>query len=127
MLKRRTSRIVTDVLLAAIVSFLCLVTLETGFRLLDGYRLDRLTLEAKGAHLKHALPDGPDATDYASRIRLDPTFDPAWFHTSPPDYDRSPKYELPTDWVAAVANYRASLGEPPFVQDEFKFLFNYNM
>jgi hypothetical protein len=126
MFRGRLSTIVANIVLAVVVTCLCFVTLEVGLRLVDGYRLDRLTLEGGSATPERAAADGVDATRYAKKVRLDPTFDLAWFHSSPRDYDRLPKYEPPAEWIKAVANYRPSPSEPPFVKDEFKFLYNYN-
>jgi hypothetical protein len=123
----RLSAIFTNIAVTAVVTCLCLVAVEIALRLIDGYRLDRLILQAKNPDPVGTTSKGPDATQYAKKITIDPTFDLAWFHTSPPEYDRSPKYELPADWAEALANYQpSSPDEHYYIKEGLKLLYNYN-
>lgn len=123
MLHVRLSNLLTNIAVAAVATGLCLFALELGLRVIDGYNLGHLSLQALPGPRKAAEVD---ATRYAQQIKIEPGFDLAWFHTSPPDYDRSPKYALPADWKEAYANYQPSSGEPTFVKGEFQFLYNRN-
>jgi hypothetical protein len=87
----RLSAIFVNIVVMVAATCICLVAVEVSLRLIDGYSLDRLILQPKNANPVTASFKNPDATPYANKIALDPTFDPAWFHSSPPDYDRSPR------------------------------------
>src|SRR5579872_1750921 len=111
--------------LLVVVATVCvgLILGEIVFRMVDGYRLDRLALILR----QQNDTDQAGATlGYAKRLTLDPSFNLAWYTTNPQNYDRSPKYPLPADWVKAVAQYKPAPDEPAFVQNELKFLYNYN-
>lgn len=123
----KMSAISTSVALLTVVTCLCIVGLEISFRLIDGYRLDSLVLRVKDVPTGGRFANAPDATKYARRIALDPTFKLPWFHTDPHDYDRSAKYKRPPDWSAAIASYRPAAGEPDFIKRELEYLFNYNL
>jgi len=116
-----------NVVAFAVAVCLCLGALEVSFRLIDDYRLDRLVLRVKNVPTGGQFAEAPDATRYARKIALDPTFRLAWFHTDPHDYDRSAKYKRPADWAKAIASYRPSPGEPSFIKNELGYLFNYNL
>ena len=123
----RLSATFVDIVVMTVAFCLCVIAVEVALRLIDGYRLDRLILQAKNADPVLASSGDLDATQYAKKITLDPTFDLAWFHTDPPDYDRSPNYELPADWAEAVRDYRpSSPDEPYYIKEGLKFLYNYN-
>ena len=94
---------------------------EIACRLLDGYRLGELKLVNEP---RTEASTAADLSGYAKQIALDRTFDIAWYKTNPADYDRSPKYTFPADWLKAVADYKASPGEPDFVKEELKFIYN---
>ena len=55
----------------AMVSCTCLIVVEVALRLIDGYRLNRLVLQARNANPVEASSEGPDATQYANEITLD--------------------------------------------------------
>lgn len=102
--------------------FLGLLLGEIGFRFLDGYRLDRLAL----VPIHQNAVSSPNSFAYAKQIKLDPTFDIAWYRSELRDYDRKPKNKLPADWVKAENNFKVIPGDPTFLKDELRFLYNYN-
>jgi hypothetical protein len=102
---------------------LCLIAAEVTLRLIDGYRIDHLTLLLVEPR---DMAPAQASLYYAKQRILDPTFDISWYTTDPPDYDRSPKRDLPADWSRAVANYKPSPGEPAIFHDQLRFLYNYN-
>jgi GDSL-like Lipase/Acylhydrolase family len=122
----KTSAIAGNIVVLAVVTCLCFVAVEVCFRLIDGYRLDSLVLQVKNVPTGGRFAEPPDATRYAQKVALDRTFELAWFHTDPKDYDRSAKYKHPTDWADAIADYRPSPGEPYYVRQNFEYLYNYN-
>src|SRR5579871_5443381 len=90
---------------AVVLVTLCIALLacELAFRFLDGYRLDRLPLVIRPGHdvdlTKSSLP-------YAEQLRIDASFNISWYTTEPSNYDRTPKFSLPADWVNAIKNYQ---------------------
>jgi hypothetical protein len=108
MVQKRISSIVSDTILAVAITCLCLCGIEVAFRVIDGYRVDSLTLALQP---EHDTEPAAASLHYAKERILEPTFDISWYSTDPPDYDRSPKYDIPADWREAIANYRLSPGE----------------
>jgi hypothetical protein len=123
MVRKRLFSFFSSTILAVAVTCLCLCVIEIAFRWIGGYRIESLTLALQPGH----DTDPPEASmDYAKQRVLDPTFDISWYSTDPPDYDRSPKYDIPADWRDAITNYKTSPGERDFVKEELQFLYNYN-
>ena len=120
---RGIANILANLAVTAVVTCLCLATLELAFRLIDGYRIDQIRLVPREGR---STEPAEASLHYAEQLILDPSFSASWYLTSPVDYDRSPKYPVPSDWKDAVENYRASHSERAFVKDELKFLYNYN-
>jgi hypothetical protein len=101
-----------------------IVSAEIGFRVIDGYRLDRWQLLLKSPRIDNGRE--LESEDYARTRTFEPAFDSAWYRSDPAEYDRAPKRALPADWLRAVENYTPALGEPIFLADELRYLYNRN-
>lgn len=122
----RISTIVSNIVVLAVVTCLCLIAVEVSLRAIDGYQLDSLVLQVKNVPQGGRFAQAPDATKYAEKVALDHTFKLVWFHIDPRNYDRSARYNRPAEWAEAIANYKLSPGEPSYMQPEFEWLYNYN-
>jgi len=94
--------------------------MEVAFRILDGYRLDGLSLSAAVSNSEQpsevTLPEARKQTFAKS-------FDVAWY-SADPTYDRSQKFVPPADWDDAVKNYRKMTGRQDNSETELRFLYN---
>lgn len=122
----KSMRHVSNFIIVCVTVVIGLMLGEIFFRHIDGYQLDRLRLIIRK---NHNIGTPQAILRYAKEETFNKSFDISWFSTSTSDlvdYDRSPKFPLPSEWISAVKNYKRSPGEPPFVKNEFKFLYNKN-
>lgn len=120
-LPRKITAILANVVVLAVSIALALVGAEVALRVVDGYHLDRLKLEAIFSNAE----EPPDATLAEARKRTFARgFDVGWYTASPPPYDRSPRFSPPADWNEAIRNYRQATGRQDYAEAELKFLYN---
>lgn len=112
-------QLASNLVVIAITLVLTAVVGELGFRIIDGYRLDRLALDIKQAAAP--IEESDYTLPYAKSALLAPGFDAAWYKTDPPEPRSTPRQTLPADLVQAAEKL-----EPGVVRNELQIMWNYD-